>query len=134
VVEKAGSAGAKIDGYFLCPHANPDYVKKKPGVNFDPKLVHDCQCLKPALGMVFEALKAMKITQDDSNVFVIGDRASDVQTALNVSGTGILIPFENEPGEEEKVRKLEEQSQIFIAKDMVEAAKFIVERETRLRK
>jgi len=53
VVNKIREMGTVIDGYFLCPHATPEYVSKKPGVNFDAKLVHECKCLKPAMGMVF---------------------------------------------------------------------------------
>jgi histidinol phosphatase-like enzyme len=127
VVKTLDSMGARIDGYFLCPHATPDYVKRKPGVNFDEGLVHECKCLKPALGMVFDALKAEDITPDNANVYVIGDRASDVQTALNISGIGILIPFQNEPGEDEKVRKLADQTRIHIAENLLHAAQFIVE-------
>jgi histidinol-phosphate phosphatase family protein len=129
VVQKIMEMGAVIHGYFLCPHATPEYVSKKPGVNFDHQLVHDCKCLKPSLGMVFDALAAEGVTTDNSNVYVIGDRASDVQTALNINGFGILIPFENEPGEEEKVKKLRDQRHICIANNMNEAADFIYERE-----
>ena len=129
VVDIIKGNGGHIDGYFLCPHATPEYVKKKPHVNFDEKLVHDCKCLKPALGMVFNALKAENITPDNANVYVIGDRASDVQTALNIDGIGILVPFENEPDEDKKVRKLNDQAHIHIAVNMLKAAEFIFERE-----
>jgi histidinol-phosphate phosphatase family protein len=131
VVDKINSMGAHIDGYFLCPHATPEYVKKKAGVTFDEKLVHECKCLKPALGMVFNALKAENITPENANVYVIGDRATDVQTALNINGVGILVPFENEPGEDEKVKKLEDQTHIYIARDLLNAAELIVKREKR---
>ncbi|MHB8791623.1 MAG: HAD hydrolase-like protein [Desulfobulbaceae bacterium] len=30
---------------------------------------------------------------DNADVYVIGDRASDVRTALNLGGTAIFIPF-----------------------------------------
>ena len=125
VIEMLQKLGVSINGYFLCPHANQDYVKSKPGVSFDLGLVHDCQCLKPALGMVFDALRAENLTPDNTYLYVIGDRATDVQTALNLGGAGILIPFENQPGESEKAKLLEEQSSIHIAQNMVEAAKII---------
>lgn len=129
VLKTLASMGARIDGYFLCPHATPDYVRKKPGVNFDEDLVHECKCLKPELGMVFDALKAENITPDNANVYVIGDRASDVQTAVNISGIGILIPFQNEPEEDQKVRKLAGQTRIHIAENLFGAAQLIVEKE-----
>ena len=39
---------------------------------------YGCKCLKLALGMVFNALEAENITPDNDNVYVIGDRATDV--------------------------------------------------------
>lgn len=129
VVGQIKGLGADIDGYFLCPHATPAYVEKKPGVNFDEKLVHECECFKPAFGMVFSALDAEDIAPEDAKVYVIGDRATDVHTALNIRGIGILIPFENQPGEEEKVKELDDQTRIYVARNLLEAAEFILARE-----
>jgi histidinol-phosphate phosphatase family protein len=128
VVQLLKDVGAKLDGYFLCPHATPEYVNRKPGTNFHAHLVHDCHCLKPGLGMVFNALKAHGVTPDNANVYVIGDRTSDVKTALNIGGTGILIPFVNEPDELGKVKSLEKHGQIYVAEDMLTAAEYIVSR------
>lgn len=125
VVHMIQEKGAVIDGYFLCPHATPEYVSKKPGVCFDSAMVHDCACLKPALGMVFNALKEENLTPENANIYVIGDRGTDVQTALNINRTGVLIPFENEPGEEEAVRKIIDQSRVHVAGNLLEAAEFI---------
>jgi histidinol-phosphate phosphatase family protein len=129
VLYKIKKQGAVIDDYFLCPHATPEYVSTKPGVSFDDELVYDCECLKPSLGMVFDAFKAENVTADNANIYVIGDRATDVLTALNINGFGILIPFAGEPGEEDTARKLEGQSHIYIANDLLHAAEFIVERQ-----
>ena len=41
------------------------------------------------------------------------------------------MPFENEPGEDEKVKKLEDQTHIYIARDLLNAAELIVTREKR---
>ena len=125
VLEKLEERGALLHDYFMCPHATPEYVASRPGRSFHPHLIHERTCLKPDLGMVFNALKAEGITADNAEIFVIGDRASDVQTALNIDGTGILIPFINEPDEMNKVIKLEKQDQIHVAADMEAAAKFI---------
>jgi histidinol phosphatase-like enzyme len=91
--------------------------------------VHECKRLKPAFGIVFDALRAESITPDDANVYVIRDRATDVQVGLNMNGIGVLVPFENEPGEDEKVKKLKGQTRIHIAHDLLDAAGFIVARE-----
>jgi histidinol-phosphate phosphatase family protein len=129
VLEKLRGLGGELNGYFLCPHATPAYVERKEGVNFHQELVHDCNCLKPGLGMVFDALRAEDISLDDADIYVIGDRLSDVQTALNINGTGILTPFVNEPGEEEKVRAQVDQGRIHIARDLVAAAEYIMNRQ-----
>ena len=131
VLDRIKALGVPMDGYFLCPHADSEYVSKKPGFRFDPALVHNCSCLKPSLDLVLDALKAENITADNANVYVIGDRASDVLTALNIDGFGVLIPFENEPGEEEKVRRLDDQRHVFVAENMIEAAAIICDREVR---
>lgn len=128
VVEVLTNKGVFLNGYFLCSHATQEYATLRPGTNFHANMVHDCQCFKPRLGMVFSALKAEGVTHENADIYVIGDRASDVQTALNIGGTGILIPFVNEPGERGKVKKLEKQSQIHIAENMLVAAEFIVSR------
>jgi histidinol phosphatase-like enzyme len=117
--------GGHIDGHFLCPHANRTYVDQHPEYHFFKELVCDCDCIKPGTGMVFDALKSEEVAPEDVDIYVIGDRATDVETALNINGTGILIPFENEPGEEEKVENLKAQSNIYIARNLLEAAEFI---------
>jgi histidinol-phosphate phosphatase family protein len=126
VVDLFKDNGAYLNGFFLCPHATPEYASQKPGIKFHSHLVHDCQCLKPSLGMVFDALREERISLDDANVYVIGDRASDVKTALNINGTGILIPFVNEPGEIDKVRTLGNQQKIHVAENMLAAAEFVL--------
>ena len=128
LVDLLKDEGANLDGYFLCPHATPEYAQRKPGVNFHRHLVHDCHCLKPGLAMVFNALQAEGVTPENADVYVIGDRASDVRTALNLGGTGILIPFVNEPGESERVKKLEGQSRIQVSENMLAAAEYIFSR------
>ncbi|MBW6486916.1 MAG: HAD-IIIA family hydrolase [Syntrophobacterales bacterium] len=128
VIETLRKCGVKISGYFLCPHANPVYVERHPEFTYDQNLVHDCHCMKPSLGMVFNALKANKLTLENVNLYVIGDRATDVQTALSAGGIGILIPFANEPGEDEKVVAFAKPGRVFIAGNMEEAADFIVGR------
>lgn len=128
VMEVLIKMGGLLDSYFLCPYVTPEYVASKPGVNFHPEYVTNSSCLKPSLDMVFEVLAIEDITPDNADIYVIGDRASDVQTAINIGGIGILVPFVNEPGEEEKVRKIVDQENIMIAEDMVKAAEFILSR------
>ena len=126
ILTEIAKMGGQIDGYFLCPHANLQYVKKKANYHFDENMVCDCECEKPKSGMVFDALKSERLTREEVILYVIGDRSSDVETALNINGTGILIPFENEPRHFEKIKKLD-QTNVYIARDFLDAAQFIVD-------
>ncbi|MBI4849672.1 MAG: hypothetical protein HY808_14070 [Nitrospirae bacterium] len=125
VISEIKGLGGRIDGYSLCPHADRSYLESHLKYHFDEQLVCDCDCIKPGLGMVFDALKAEGVTRQNVNVFVIGDRVTDVQTALNIGGTGIFVPFENEQGQEDNVKKIADQSRIYIARNMLDAAEFI---------
>lgn len=57
----------EISGVYCCPHA-PDA---------------GCECRKPNIGMIQEALKVCKI--DFQNSWLVGDKGSDIQTAYNVN-------------------------------------------------
>jgi histidinol-phosphate phosphatase family protein len=124
VINELEGLGGRIKGYFFCPHAHPDYVKKRSKYQFDKEMVCDCDCIKPNPGLVFKALEAEGLTLKNTDVYVIGDRSSDVKTALNIKGKGILVPFENEPGHVEKVMELN-QAHIHIAKSFLDATYFI---------
>lgn len=128
ILEMIKDMGGHIDGYFLCPHANRAYVEEHGQYHFDETLVCECSCIKPNSGMVFDALKSEKAYPEDLDIYVIGDRATDVETALEVNGTGILVPFENQPGEDGKVKNLKDQAHISIAQNLLEAAEFISRR------
>jgi len=56
---------------------------------------------------------------------VIGDRASDVKTALKMNGIGILVPFKNQLGQIEKTRKIKSENK-YIAKNFLAAVKLII--------
>ena len=112
-----------IDNWFLCPHATPDYVKAHPKLHFKKEYIKDCDCFKPRLGMIFRALKDSGITYENTRIYVIGDRASDAMTGVNSGGIGIIIPFENQKGELDKLDLNHER--LYKCKDMVEAAQLI---------
>ena len=125
VMEQINSRGGHIDGYFLCPHVSEDYVAKRPHLNFDKKFIGDCTCIKPHLGMVFDALRADNITRENANIYVIGDRSTDVETALNIGGVGVLVPSEGQPDEVKKTKIFGDHDHIYIAKNFLDAAEFI---------
>ena len=119
---------ARIDGYEICEHAPPSYVKAYPKFRFHKKLVGNFSCIKPRPGMINDILKNEKLNRKETIIYVIGDRVSDVKTALNVQGFGIIVPSANEKDEKEKVKKINNKN-IFIAKNFFDAARFVVKRE-----
>jgi histidinol-phosphate phosphatase family protein len=126
------SQGAFFDGFVICPHASPEYIKEHPEFKFNRRyLDHKCDCFKPNTGMIEEALGKKKLDPKKTSLYVIGDRESDIQTALNAKGIGILIPFEGRSKDIEHVKKLKKKypKQVFIAKDFLGAIKCIVDKE-----
>jgi len=70
-----GEAGARIDGYYLCPH-HPDFGET-------------CGCRKPLPGMLLQAAREHGV--DLAGSYLVGDKASDVQAARAVGATPILV-------------------------------------------
>lgn len=74
------------DGYYFCPH-HPDAVIEN--------LRSECECRKPAPGLIFSAVNDFKksgITIDLENSFTVGNRISDVLSGINAgTGKNILI-------------------------------------------
>lgn len=78
------SAGALIDATFYCPHY--------------PAISGPCECRKP--GTLLHRRAAMEYGIDLSQSFYIGDRLRDVQPALALGGTGILVSSASTPPDE----------------------------------
>ncbi|MEK6888858.1 MAG: HAD-IIIA family hydrolase [Nanoarchaeota archaeon] len=121
--------GIRFNGYESCRYVSPDYVKENSEYNFDENLIRNDPCRKPNPGMVKTILKKHKLDKRNTNIYVLGDRASDVQTALNISGFGILTPFKRKPEEVKKAKKIK-SNHSYISKSFIDACEFIVKRET----
>lgn len=67
--------GARIDATAACPHA--------------PEISGPCDCRKPASGN--HRLVAMDLDRTVRGSCCIGDRLSDLEPALDLGGTGILV-------------------------------------------
>lgn len=88
VVGLLAEHGARVDAVYHCPHA-PD----------DPP----CDCRKPAPGLFLRASRELRI--DLASSFFVGDRARDVQPALEWGGVPILLDAGG-PSEEHRDRFL----------------------------
>jgi histidinol-phosphate phosphatase family protein len=126
VIRLLKAKGARLDGYEICPHAPPNYSKSHPGKRINKKLVCKCSCIKPKTGMVRQAMRKEGLKANETEVYVIGDRATDVKTALNMNGFGILVPFFGTPRQIKRVKKMKDS---YIARDFLDAAEFIYKRE-----
>ncbi len=65
--EQFKQQGIDIEEVYCCPHA-PD---------------ENCSCRKPNIGMIEQASKILNI--DYKNSWLVGDKSSDIQTAINAN-------------------------------------------------
>jgi D-glycero-D-manno-heptose 1,7-bisphosphate phosphatase len=72
--------GARVDGWFHCPH----HPRAVVGALQTP-----CVCRKPGRGMIDAACARFDI--DVSRSWVVGDRDVDVQMAAGVGARGVLV-------------------------------------------
>ena len=74
------SAGARVDGYYYCPH-HPNAAVEKYRIK--------CDCRKPGTGMIRSA--AADLSLDLARSYVIGDRWLDIELAQASGAAGILV-------------------------------------------
>jgi len=136
IIDKLKEEGAIINGSQMCPFVDSDYVKKAQmkGRKVDSIYVRNGYLdIKPKTGMIYKIVNSviLGIELENQNIYVIGDRASDVQMGLNAKGKGILVPNykTEELGDVDKVREMarENGSNIFIAKNFLEAVDYVIE-------
>ena len=72
--------GAAIERFYHCPHGRHAVVDA---------YRRDCDCRKPAPGMIHRA--AADLGLDPTRSYVVGDKWSDVALARRVGATGILV-------------------------------------------
>ena len=81
LAERLANVGAYIDAFYYCPH----HAHKGKGV-----FKVDCQCRKPAPGMLLRAAQDFPI--DLSQSFIVGDKWSDIE-AHNLPNHFLGIQF-----------------------------------------
>jgi D-glycero-D-manno-heptose 1,7-bisphosphate phosphatase len=79
-LEILSQEGARIDGFYYCPHHPQGLVKK---------YTCSCICRKPAPGLLLRASEEMHI--DLARSYVVGDKVSDMQLAHNVGATAVMV-------------------------------------------
>lgn len=109
-----GTNGAKIDALYYCPH-HPDkgYPEERPEFKID------CECRKPATGMIHLATEQFNI--DLSASFLVGDSSRDIECGKNAGLHTIGV----KTGEACADNKTPPDH---ICEDIVEAVEFILSR------
>ena len=74
------AGGAAIDGFYYCPH-HPEATVER--------YRQDCDCRKPAPGMLFRA--AAELDLDLARSFTVGDKWTDVEVAAAAGTQGLLV-------------------------------------------
>jgi D-glycero-D-manno-heptose 1,7-bisphosphate phosphatase len=108
--------GGIVDGIYFCPHHPQGIV---------PEYRRDCNCRKPKTGLIEQAQKAFDI--DMAKSFVVGDRYLDMELAYRINAKGVLVKTGYGRGEIEHIFP-GKRMPAYIAKDLLHAAKWIVER------
>lgn len=100
----------QIDGYYFCPHHPAGKI---------PEFSIDCNCRKPAPGMILKA--AIDLQVDTKKSWMIGDILNDVEAGNKAGCKTILLDIGNETEwAEANFRK-----PTYVASDFLKAARFI---------
>lgn len=115
--EMLRSDGARIDAVYYCPHhptaGNSHYTR-------------ECQCRKPKTGLIDRAVQDLDI--DISSSYMIGDKWSDVELGHRAGVQAVLVRSgfaPDDPGNQ-RADRLKEPD--FSARDLAEAAEWIINR------
>jgi len=128
--------GAIIDGHIACPYVDSAYERKSRsrGRKVNPDFVIDNHPdLKPNTGMIEKAISKYGYTLARCQIYMVGDRDTDVQMGLNANGMGILVPSSKtrERGDVDKVERLARKNpgKVYVASDFLDASRYIIQHQ-----
>ena len=101
--------GARIDGFYVCPH-HPVYGN---GI-----YKQECSCRKPKPGMLLRAAAELNI--DLSRSYMIGDMLKDIETGKKLGVKGILV----RTGYGSNIVRTD--MPVYIAEDILDAVQWIL--------
>lgn len=100
--------GIKICSWEYCPYVGKDY-KEMHNLDQNEYVLDvsdkDISERKPNAGMIINAISRECVEINDCDVYYIGDRVSDVETALSLGGIGVLVLNGSNHAEAEKLEK-----------------------------
>jgi len=128
IIAQLAAEGCDVLGYNACPYVDLAYVEKakSKGREVNPEFVDNIHPnIKPNPGMLYETLESACISKQDCKIYMIGDRASDVEMGIRAGATSVLVESSKtaEEGDREKVEKM--SGKIYIASSFLDAAEFV---------
>lgn len=90
-----GRAGAHLDAIYVCPHHPSEG---------SPPLRRDCDCRKPAPGLLVRAARELDLDLERS--WVVGDAERDLEAGAALGLPGILVETGKGRAELERMRRL----------------------------
>lgn len=131
IIKLLEEQGDCIKGYFACPFVDSKYIEKakKRGWKINPAYIKDNHPdLKPNIGMIEKASQTLGKRLNECDIYVVGDRFSDVELGLRAGGKGILVPSSKTSREDmEKSREFmkENSDLVYITSNFRGAAHYI---------
>jgi len=110
------SQGGRIDGIFFCPHYPKGSVKE---------YAMECDCRKPRTGLIKQAREKFEI--DMSGSYMVGDHYTDLELAERAGIKGILVRTGYGKGVIEYNLPAMTAGPCYIADDLLDAARWIIE-------
>lgn len=107
--------GAYLDAIYYCPH--------HPSVG-PPEYRIDCNCRKPKPGMILKAKEEFNI--DLTKSYMVGDKISDIEFGKKLGLTSVMVLTGYGLGEYEHQRNEWKVMPDFVANDLLDAVKWIL--------
>lgn len=106
---------AFVDDILFCPHHPAGRV---------PEFSKLCECRKPSIGLIERACERFDI--DLAGSYVVGDQLRDIELAKRADIKGILVETGYGLGEKEYLLPLSALEPAYIAKDLLDAVRWIL--------
>jgi D-glycero-D-manno-heptose 1,7-bisphosphate phosphatase len=113
ITARLAAGGARVDGFYYCPH-HPEAVVEK--------YRKSCDCRKPQPGLLRQAAKDLDLALDRS--VVVGDRWHDLEAGQRVGATGVLV--RTGYGKTEEKASQDRVKPAAIVDNLIEAVSWIV--------
>src|SRR5687768_855599 len=107
------AAGARVEGYYYCPHSTHATVER---------YRTECDCRKPKPGMILAAARDHGL--DLARSFVVGDRWRDIEMGMAAGTKAVLV--ETGYGGTEAGRRPAAMANVPVVRNVIEAASLIL--------